>query len=206
MQQIKDNVQALLDQYRDELAACGVAVFLSKRYVESAVQERGRSYANAAGAIFGAIDRAADRKQEIRYQYNNEPNKYHSLLLTLRPIDKTLLPREECREYAFLLRKRERPHIGVAPEDKSYSEAKIYARIEKRLQKILKRARTQPPQKVCRDTVADAFRYTLTPKYEYKQTVLGKDRLLWDILFCLLAAASVVGLLVLCWGIRELFR
>ena len=98
MQELKEKAQALIDQYSPELADKGLKILLSKRYFESEVFER--SGVHGVGAIFNSIDRARDHKEEKEKGYNYERNRYHYFVLTVCPIEKSALRRENCREYA----------------------------------------------------------------------------------------------------------
>ena len=64
MQEIKTKALALIDKYKERLEAKGIKIVLSKRYVETEVEERSGGYANAGQAIFNIFDRANDRKKE----------------------------------------------------------------------------------------------------------------------------------------------
>ena len=102
------DIKLLVDKYREQLASKGIKIVISKRYVETEVEERSGGYANAGQAIFNIFDRVNDRKKEKENGYNFEDNKYHSLVITVTPLDKTLVSVSDCREYAFVLKKVER--------------------------------------------------------------------------------------------------
>ena len=137
MQEIKTKAVDLVDKYAERLKSHGIRIILSKRYVETGVEERSGGYANAGQAIFNIFDRANDRKKEKEKGYNFEKNKYHSIVITVIPLDKTLVSTVECREYAFVLKKVERAHLGQEPEKKNYQEAKVLEKIEKRILTLL---------------------------------------------------------------------
>ena len=94
MKELKEKAQALIDKYSPELAAKGLKILLSKRYFESKVGER--SGMHGVGAIFNSIDRARDRKEEKEKGYNYERNRYHYFVLTVCPMEKNSLCREDC--------------------------------------------------------------------------------------------------------------
>ena len=196
MKELKEKAQALIDQYTSELSGKGLKILLSKRYFESGVCER--SGLQGVGAVFNAIDRARDRKNEEKNGYNYERNKYHYFVMTVCPIEATAVRREECRDYAFLLKKVERAHIGLEPRLVVLCEESVLSKMEKRIRKILKRAEKHSAQKVCRNTLTDAFRYT-HPKYEYKKRFLGKESSTWDMIFLVAFCTLVFGGLFVAW-------
>ena len=113
MKELKEKAQALIDKYTPELSSKGLKILLSKRYFKSNVSERSYGY-YATGMILNSIDRARDRKKEKENGYNYVKNRYHYFVLTVCPIKKNMIKREECRDYAFLLKKLERAHIGIS--------------------------------------------------------------------------------------------
>ncbi len=189
MQEFKSKVQAIIREYEEFLSENGVKITVSKKYFETKVSE----YFHSNSPLFNAIDAAIARKKEKEKGYHYQRNKYHCIVLSLLPVDKNLVRREYCKEYAFVLRKVERAHIGQAPERIFYEEDKVLAKIEKRIQKIIKSAEKESAQKVCKDTVCDIFRYTTLPKYAYKEKILGKDRSSWELLFLIPGILLLVG-------------
>ena len=201
MKELKEKAQAFIDKYTPELSRKGLKILLSKRYFESEVDER--SGMHGVGAIFNSIDRARDHKEEKEKGYNYERNNYHYFILTLCPIEKNTLRREDCREYAFTLKKVERAHIGQEPRRVNYNEDKILSKIEKRILKILKKAEQGSPETVCRNNILDAFRYSVHHKYEYKDRFLGKERFSWEMIFLSLFCILVFGSLFVAWLISK---
>ena len=201
MKELKEKAQALIDKYSPELAAKGLKILLSKRYFESKVGER--SGMHGVGAIFNSIDRARDRKEEKEKGYNYERNRYHYFVLTVCPMEKNALRREDCREYAFAIKKVERAHIGQEPRRVSYNEDKILSKIEKRILKILKKAEHSLPETVCRNNIWDAFRYSMHQKYEYKDRFLGKESFSWEMIFISVFCVLVFGSLFIAWLISQ---
>ena len=178
MQDITQRVNAVLGKYGEQLADNGIKVTVSKRYFEASVRERTGAVGN--GAIFNELDRAFDRKKEKSYHHVR--NRYHLIVLSVRPVEKAILRREDCREYAFCVHKTERAHIGMEPRKYTCEEGKIQAKIEKRVRKVLRKAQKNPPEKVCKDRLWDALRYTAT-KYGYKRRFLNKERADWEMIF-----------------------
>ncbi len=201
MKNFKDKVQSLIDKYTPELSNRGLKILLSKRYFETDVRER--SGTHGATAIFNSIDRAMDHKEEKKKGYNYEKNKYHHFIIAVCPIEKNIVQREECREYAFNIKKVERAHIGQEPRRIVYSEDKILSKIEKRITKILKRAEKNTVHKVCQNNIIDAFRYAMHQKYEYKERFLGKESFSWEMIFISVFCVLVFGSLFLAWLITR---
>ena len=200
---MKDKIQAIVDRYAEALAEKGVKITLKKRYVEDDVVVR--PYSPSVGSfVLNELEKRHDIKKESEKGYNYERNKYYTLVLTVSPIERSLVKKEECRDYSFVVKKVERPHVGIEPHKVDYKEEKIVKKIEKRIQKILRRAEKHPPQKICKDTVCDAFRYTMHPRYKYKNRILGKEYFFWDMLFVVLAGVSVIAVVLLAWLISVL--
>ena len=202
MQELKEKAQALIDKYTPELATKGLKICLSKRYFEEKVHERAGG--TGVGGIFNSIDRARDRKKEINNGYHYERNKYHSLVISVLPNGKNVLRREDCRDYAFVLRKVWRAHIGLEPERVVYEEDKVLSKIEKRILKILKKAEKTSVEKVCKDNIFDALRYIHGAKYGYKDRFLGKETFTWDLIFGISAVVLCLAFIFVCWLIGEL--
>ena len=166
MKELKEKAQALIDIYTPELSGKGLKILLSKRYFEAEVDER--FGATGTGAIFNSIERARDRKKE-KQKYYYERNRYHAIVITVTPDNKAILPRESCRDYAFVLRKVERAHIGEEPRRVTYEEEKILSKVEKRILKTLKKADRASAREVCKNNIFDAIRYSMNAKYGYKK-------------------------------------
>ena len=196
MKELKEKAQALIDKYTPKLSSEGLKILLSKRYFESEVSER--SGGHGVGAIFNSLDRARDHKDEKKNGYNYVKNRYHYFVLTVCPIEKNMIGREECRDYTFLLKKVERAHIGLEPRLIVSREEKLLSKIEKRILKILKKAEKRSAQKVCQNSIIDAFRYAM-PKYEYKKKFLGKGRFSWEMIFLSAFCILVFGSLFIIW-------
>ena len=203
MTDIRDRVLELIKKYENQLTQKGIALALSKKYVEEEVREKS-SGAYSRTIILNALERARNKKREIEKGYNFEPNKWHSLVLTIVPLDKKLVHRTSRREYAFVLKQVVRPHVGEAPVETVYQEEKVLRKIEKTILKILKKADKMTAQQVCKDTFRDAFRYCLLSKYGYKDNFCGKDRFTWDMVFLFLAVAICVGIIAIAWAITNL--
>ncbi len=183
MQALKDSVQERIDAYNLTLAPFGVHVDLSKHYFESSVNIPSTN-----------IDRRFYKKREKKYNWKR--NRYHCLVLTLLPLDRSLLPRRYCKEYAFLLQTTERLHYGLQPKRKKYTEDFVLRKIENRLQKIVKKAKRTTTERLCKDTLRDIPRYFHT-KYQYKREILGKSNLFWNIIFAVFIGIFALLLYIL---------
>ena len=64
----------------------------------------------------------------------------------------------------------------MEPKKYIYEEQKILSKIEKRINELLRKSQKNTPQKVCKDNLFDAIRYT-APRYGYKRRFLNKERI-----------------------------
>lgn len=202
MQEIIEKVNAILEKYSEQLADNGIKVTVSKRYFEESVGERIGNTGNTA--IFNEIDRALDRKREKKKGYHHTRNRYHVIVLSVIPVKKDVVRREYCRDYAFYIHKIERPHIGTDPKEFTYEEQKILSKIEKRINKLLRKSQKNTPQKVCKDTLFDAIRYT-APRYGYKRRFLNRERADWELIFLISFGVLALVVALMIWLIGKLF-
>ena len=202
MQEIIEKVNAVLEKYSEQLADNGIKVTVSKRYFEESVGERIGNTGNTA--IFNEIDRALDRKREKKKGYHHIRNRYHVIVLSVIPVKKDVVRREYCRDYAFYIHKIERPHIGTDPKEFTYEEQKILSKIEKRINKLLRKSQKNTPQKVCKDNLFDAIRYT-APRYGYKRRFLNRERDDWELIFLISFGVLALVFALMIWLIGKLF-
>lgn len=202
MQEIIEKANAVLEKYSEQLADNGIKVTVSKRYFEETVGERIGNNGNMA--IFNQIDRALDRKREKKKGYHHIRNRYHVIVLSVITIHKDIVRREYCRDYAFCIHKVERAHIGMEPKKHTYEEQKILSRIERRINKILRKSQKNTPQNVCKDTIFDAIRYT-DPRYGYKRRFLNKERAVWELIFLISFGVLALVVALMIWLIGKLF-
>jgi hypothetical protein len=196
MADIKEKVQALIDKYDSELSSKGIKILLSKRYFENAVEQR--SGGHGIGGLLNSIERARDLKKE-KELYKFQRNKYNCLVLTICPTEKGALRKDDYREYAFLLKKIERAHVGLEPRKIVYHEEKLLFKIEKQIIKILEKAEEGSARKVCQNNIIDALRYSTHTAYGYKDKFLGKDRLYWDTLLSSIVVCITILIILTCW-------
>ena len=202
MQEIIEKVNAVLEKYSEQLADNGIKVTVSKRYFEESVGERIGNTGNTA--IFNEIDRALDRKREKKKGYHHIRNRYHVIVLSVIPVKKDVVRREYCRDYAFFIHKIERPHIGTDPKEFTYEEQKILSKIEKRINKLLRKSQKNTPQKVCKDNLFDAIRYT-APRYGYKRRFLNRERADWELIFLISFGVLALVVALMIWLIGKFF-
>lgn len=197
MEDIKAKVQAIVDKYALTLSENGIMIRIAKRYCEEAVDEDTRDVHQSGilNSIVDSITTAFAKKEEKTKGYNHIRNRYHCIVLTVTPLEKSLVPKDRCKEYSFFLKKIERLHIGLNPEKYVYKEGKLLKKVEKRILKLLRYAQSNTPKKACSDTIIDAFRYSSFKKYKYKKKILGKDIYFWR--FFNLAAYTFLALLTI---------
>ena len=191
MQEIMEVVDIIIDKYSEDLKANGIRITASKHYFEARVRQRfviGENY-----KVYKSIIREIDRKNEEKKGYNHVRNRYHSIVLSVHPIEKGIVRREYCKEYAFPLKKVERAYIGTKPKKTTYGEQKLLSKIEKRILKILSKAQKTNAKKACKDTVYDALRY-IAPRYGYKRKFLNIDRAYWELI--LLVSGGILVLII----------
>ena len=190
VQEFKAQVQGMVARYADRLAQQGVEIRISKRYFKVPVRE----WLSGHG-LLEEIDRAKAHKREKERGYHYQKNTYHCLLLTLAPINGSVR-KDRCKDYGFILRKKERAFIGDVPVETIADGEKLLAKIEKRVQKICRQAEKRTPQKVCGDTLWDALRYVCSAKYVYKDPILGRDRLWFELGLALGIAVLILAVAI----------
>ena len=191
-----EQAKALLESYEEQLLSVGIHCTLSRRYFETAVDER-TSYSQSA--ILDDMERALYRRTEKKRGYGHQRNRYHLLVLRLTPKDVKSKNTFPGKEYAFAVKKIARAHVGLVPEETSLGNEKVLAKLEKRIHKILKNGNKKPAHLVCSETHLDILgRYLLSGKYGYKKRARGKDMSYWHI--CLIVSVGVLALLSVAVG------
>ena len=206
MKDLRNHAQEIIDKYEKELASSGIKIEVSKRYFETNVGERYGTYSARTGVfniIFDDMARANDRKREKEKGYNYQKNQYHCLVLSLIPLEKDLVKREFCKEYAFMISKVERAHIGEKPRKVAY-EKRLLSKIEKRILKIIKKAKKTNAKQVCEDTFYDALRYSNSKEYGYKSSFCGKSHFYWEMISMFLAVSVLAVVISIAWLISKL--
>ena len=202
MQEIIEKVNVILEKYSEQLADSGIKVTVSKRYFEESVGEQIRH--SGESIILNEIEKSLDRKREKKEGYHHIRNRYHVIVLSVIPIHKDIFRREYCRDYAFCIHKVERAHIGMEPKKYIYEEQKILSKIEKRINKLLRKSQKNTPQKVCKDNLFDAIRYT-APRYGYKRRFLNRERADWELIFLISFGVLALVVALMIWLIGKFF-
>ena len=194
MHDIKTKINDLVCEYEEVLFRNGIKLHIYKKYFEAEVDERFGSHGEGQQLI-NLVDKALDKKREKKYNY--ERNRYHCIILTAVPADGSL-NRNLCRDYAFVLKKVERAHIGDKPIKYSYEEKKVLSKIEKRIQWLIKKSKNKDAKSVCKDNILDLLRYFMQNKYKYKRKILGRNvdsfELLFIVIFGILALLAIIFL------------
>ena len=180
--QLIDRAAEIVKKHENELLEKGIKCEVSRKYVESVVED----------ADFSYKDYINNPKYERR---KNLKNKYYIVVLTVSPIKKGEVEKKECKDYAFVASKSERAFKFAKPKEKIYDEEKILSQIEKQIQKIINKAQTKPLIKICKNNLFDSLRYATLPKYNYKKSYLGKDKFAWQIIFRI--AIPIIALIAL---------
>ncbi len=139
---LKAETEALLERYRESLAACRLTCEISKKYFEMAPEERDTTSDRGLMGLFALAERHLDKKREKKKKYNFIRNRYHCVILRFSPSETGLIAGEPCKEYAFMIMRKDRPHVGEAPTEKIYAPEKVTEKIEKRIKKMLLSAKS----------------------------------------------------------------
>ncbi|MBE6775012.1 MAG: hypothetical protein E7543_02355 [Ruminococcaceae bacterium] len=195
MQQLMNKIEGLIAEYETALSEKGLACSLSKKYFETKVPHVPH---HSSYTLLDDIHRHFAKRRENRH-FRHQRNRQHCAVLCFRPADKTLLKKEECKEYAFILSEISRYEEGMKPRKRTLNEKTVLRRIEKCICRILKSAEKKDPVRICQCSVADYIRYFSKKEYGYMKVINGRDR---DFLDLMLSAVvlGVIGLtaLVLC--------
>ncbi len=205
MQEFKKKACAIAEQYREQLTSRGLQLSVSKRYFTKEPLNRNVLHPNLGVRIVNMIEKHFDNKREIKNGYNNHPNSYHCIILRFSPLEQFVKTDEVGIDYAFVVSKTERAHKGMPPEKTVCNKERTLKNIEKRILRILEKAEKSTPEKLCKETVADAFRYSLTNKYSYKKKILNKDPAFWEIAALIFFAVMTIIAVLIALGIRILF-
>ena len=181
MKHFMQKLTELVNEYNSRLCEYGIAADISRKYFETKVAEHSTSV-NHTITVLDEIIKHNAKKREKKKSYDYQPNRFYCIVLKITPCEKELVPKEFCREYSFIQRSTERQYIGDSPKEKKSKEDDLLAKIEKKLSKILNKAKKHSPAEICRDTFWDIPRY-LDKRYAYKSKILGRMRVFWEIIF-----------------------
>lgn len=174
---IINKINAVIDRYESELNKKGLVCKVSKRYFE-VKPDSAYTTSNLFSGILGCLA----KKCEDKY-FKHQNNRYHCVVLCFYPIERNKSKISDCKEYSFMLRKTERVEEGYAPKSRIFDEEKLLNRIEQLIAKIIKKAEKISPENVCKDKWYCIFRYLFKIEYSYKNYILGKNRIFWDVIF-----------------------
>ena len=163
MQELRNKIQNLVDKYENKLGSNGIKIIVSKKHFTVSVEE----HSTHSPGLLEDIDHYIHKKKERKYNY--QKNRFHCIVLTCVPIDKPINSNKDYREYAFLLSKVWRAHIGHEPKHITYKENKILSKIEKTIQRIIKKSTDVNADIFCKNSFFDILRYTWSYKYAYKK-------------------------------------
>ncbi len=193
-EQLITSINAIVEKYEKLLSAKGIKCSVHKRYFETKVSGTSDSRSN----IFAVIHRSiAKKREEKQFKYQN--NRYHCLVLRFSPVEDNLLKAANCKEYSFSLNKVERTEIGYSPKSKTINEEKLLNKIEKTITKILKKAEKKDTVLLCKENCCDVIRYIMNSEYGYKKTILGKERIFWELLY---SGVILLVIIITCFGLH----
>ena len=164
--------EALVAGYVSVLAERGIIGTVRLQYFESKVFDK-YTYTCASSILDDAERKRLDRNEAKHYF--DQPNRFYCLVLTLSPLDRSLVPKRFCREYAFVIRKIYRFHRGEAPKERVTDEVQVLAKLKRRLEAVVSAPAGRSPTDLCRDRLIDGMRYVFSEAYGYRKQILGKD-------------------------------
>ncbi len=151
-----DKIKTLVDQYNKELNPYGVKCIVKRKYLESRVMSYSGSTRNPIDWILESFYK---KKEECHFHH--VPNRYKCVILSVMPIEKDVVMKNDCKCYTFVIESIEREYEGKEPKYLVRNEEKVLKLIEKRLKKLLKRAEKEPNAFWCKNNFIDKIRYTL---------------------------------------------
>jgi len=179
-----EKVTELLNKYNTMLVNYGIEITLHRRSFTEEV-EKINHYGDYS--IFNLLEYIFINRKIEEKKYHHIPNRYKLLVLQVKPTRKTSANQKDYKTYAFLVYQFLRAHQGDSPLEWQRKEQSVVAKVEKRLKKLLKRAKKSASPDWCNNTLWDALRYSVANKYGYIENYCGKSRYFWEVLWiCLL--------------------
>ncbi len=154
---IKQIANEIVQKYLPVLEQNGIKCTISQKYFESKIHEPFND---------PKTTEMINKEECENYRFQN--NRYKVLVLRFEPADKKVKSKN-CREYAFLIEKTERPALGRKPRQWTADEEALAMKIEKLLEKIIKKSEKAMPEKLCKNNIFDYMRYHFGAKYLYKK-------------------------------------
>ena len=190
MNDIMQKIENLLSAYEKGLSDKGILYSVSKKYFEIKAHSTSFRHHDTLEIFLRHLALKRENKS-----FHHQRNRHHVAVISFYPIDKKLLKKHECKEYAYFIYEITRLEEGFAPKERKYKEEKILKKIEKRIRRILKSAEKKSAVEICKETKLDIIRCFFLRVYGYKKTVAGIDRDMFDIAFT--AVFLILGLIVL---------
>ncbi len=173
-------ITALVEEYNTRLAPYGLKCTVNRRFTTEKVQNRTVGGDNVYEIAEEAIYKNKERK------YKNAPNTYKIAWLQVCPTENGIVPKNDRKQYAFVIGGKRRAHIGASPESIMVEEEKLLKRLRKRLEKILAKAKESDDASWCRNSAFDVLRYAVSSKYNSTvKTAKGKGMPFWKSLFAI---------------------
>lgn len=184
-----EKVTKLINQYNGMFVGHGIEITIHRRSFKEEVEaynyQSKYSFINMLEYIF--INKKVEEKK-----YHHIPNHYKLLVLQITPISRTIVDKKDCKKYAFLVYQLSRAHQGDKPIEWQRKEQSIIAKVEKRINKLLKQSKKSTSPDWYRDTLWDALRYSFSKKYGYLDNYCGKSRFFWETLWICVVALPVL--------------
>ncbi len=157
--QLFERIKLLVEQYNVKLEPFGVTCTVNRKYFTASVV----SYSYNSH-IIDAVAKKYYKKKE-NSEFHNVPNRYKTVILSVKPLQKGIVSKNNCKSYSFIIESIERAYKGKEPVYLIRNEKKVLKTIEKRLKKLLKRAGKETDACWCKNNFTDKIRYAFSVKY-----------------------------------------
>lgn len=181
-------IELLIEKYNTQLSKYNIHCDLNKRFSSIPVQNRILGHHTVLEISEDAVLTSRENKH-----YKYAPNRYYAITLHITPVCASKKKKLDCKQYAFLLSKKERLYKGQAPREVIYNYEKIYKSIDKRLLKILAKAQNMQSFSWLSNTLLDTLRYAYCKKYGYIKTIKGKNRTFWLTAWSLILSIPIIA-------------
>ncbi len=176
-----NKAKELVEQYNKLFEPYGIYITVKHSFYEKEVETYKSNSNGSGGSFINALEYLFINRHKEK-KYGKVPNRYRYLTIQVSPLDKQILPQHDIKQYSFLLKKTERAHQGQEPTETTVSDLRILKKLEKCLQKLLKKGRAKAKKLWYRNDFWDCLRYTFMPRYNYLEFYCGKEKIFWDIL------------------------
>ena len=169
-EELFEKANLILEKYNDELTSKGIVCKLSRMELKT---DPGLLFYGASTFLDELLEKHLQKREEkIR---KNKRNKFFLFVLTFLPADKKIKINSP-KNFAFIIKSVTRIAEGFEAKEKIFDEEKVLKKIEKCIVKILRKAESKSPKKICESSFCDNLRYLSLEKYSYLKTLFGKDR------------------------------